>query len=272
MGRRTLAAVTAAAVLVGAVGWSTAGRAHADESCTASCYDQGTRTASGEPFDPRAMTAAHRTLPFGTLVTVTDTDNGRTVVVRINDRGPYWPGRCIDLTRAAFERLAPASRGVIPVLLTTTTAPTAPSPRDLARRVLAEARITLATSHLDPRGDDPPDGASARANIEDTAAGRRARRSDYGDAHGGRVMLSAAMLRGMLDLAQDFTLEVAEIAGGSAAPGTGHAAGTAFDVDTVDGRPVLGLGDDERRLMDACRETGATDVRYEGLRIHCGWP
>ncbi len=62
------------------------------ESCTASFYDHGMTTASGEPFDVNAMTAAHRTLPFGTIVQVTDKDNGRSVAVRINDRGPYAPG------------------------------------------------------------------------------------------------------------------------------------------------------------------------------------
>jgi len=58
-------------------------------------------TASGEPMDPAAMTAAHRTIPFGTEVTVINRDNGRSAVVRINDRGPYVEGRVIDLSPAA---------------------------------------------------------------------------------------------------------------------------------------------------------------------------
>jgi len=65
----------------------------------------GRRTASGEAFDMTAMTAAHRTLPFGTLVRVTNPDNGHSVVVRINDRGPFHGGRVIDVSRAAATEL-----------------------------------------------------------------------------------------------------------------------------------------------------------------------
>jgi rare lipoprotein A len=62
-------------------------------------------TASGEMMDPGALTAAHRTLPFGTEVTVINRDNGRSVVVRINDRGPFVRGRVIDLSPAAARAL-----------------------------------------------------------------------------------------------------------------------------------------------------------------------
>lgn len=65
----------------------------------------GRRTASGEAFDNRAMTAAHRTLPFGTMVRVTNPRTGASVVVRINDRGPFTKGRLIDVSRAAAEQL-----------------------------------------------------------------------------------------------------------------------------------------------------------------------
>jgi rare lipoprotein A len=65
----------------------------------------GHRTASGERFDPNALTAAHRTLPFGTRVRVTNLDNGRQIVVRINDRGPFVRGRVLDLSRAAAKKL-----------------------------------------------------------------------------------------------------------------------------------------------------------------------
>lgn len=67
----------------------------------ASFYWQDQMTATGERFDKAAMTAAHRTLPFGTKVRVTHLGNGRSVVVRINDRGPFKPGRVIDLSKAA---------------------------------------------------------------------------------------------------------------------------------------------------------------------------
>lgn len=65
----------------------------------------GRRTASGERFDMAALTAAHRTLPFGAKVRVTNPANGRSVVVRINDRGPFHGGRVIDVSHAAAERL-----------------------------------------------------------------------------------------------------------------------------------------------------------------------
>ncbi|GIG88949.1 hypothetical protein Pen02_38850 [Plantactinospora endophytica] len=84
-------------------------------SCGASYYDQGQVTANGEAFDPNALTAAHKTLPFDTRVRVTNPDNGRSVVVRINDRGPFVEGRCIDLSRAGFEAIASLSLGAIDV-------------------------------------------------------------------------------------------------------------------------------------------------------------
>jgi rare lipoprotein A len=83
----------------------------------ASYYWQGTRTASGEPFDKRAMTAAHPSLPFGTQVRVTHAETGRTVVVRINDRGPFKPGRVIDLSEGAADVLGMRARGLVPVKL-----------------------------------------------------------------------------------------------------------------------------------------------------------
>ncbi len=74
-------------------------------SCGASYYSEGQLTASGEPFDPSAMTAAHKTLPFDTRVRVTNPATGTSVTVRINDRGPFVEGRCIDLSRAAFAEM-----------------------------------------------------------------------------------------------------------------------------------------------------------------------
>ena len=65
----------------------------------------GRRTASGEIFNKNAMTAAHRSLPFGTKVKVTNLRNGRTVLVRVNDRGPHVRGRIIDLSQAAAKKI-----------------------------------------------------------------------------------------------------------------------------------------------------------------------
>ncbi len=72
----------------------------------------GRRTSSGERMDPWALTAAHRTYPFGTLLRVTNLANGRSVVVRVNDRGPFRRGRVIDVSRAAAKRLGFVSRGL----------------------------------------------------------------------------------------------------------------------------------------------------------------
>ncbi len=77
----------------------------------------GRRTASGETFDNRAMTAAHRSLPFGTQVKVTNVRNGRSVVVRVNDRGPYAKGRIIDLTKAAAKKIGISHAGTARVKL-----------------------------------------------------------------------------------------------------------------------------------------------------------
>ena len=71
----------------------------------------GKRTANGERFNMRAMTAAHKSLPFGTRVRVTNARNGRSVIVRINDRGPFVRGRTIDLSPAAAEQIGMVSSG-----------------------------------------------------------------------------------------------------------------------------------------------------------------
>ena len=81
------------------------------ESGVASFYSGG-KTASGEVSGRGHFTAAHRTLPFGTLVLVTNTRNGKTVVVRINDRGPYGRGRIIDVSHAAAAELDMIGSGI----------------------------------------------------------------------------------------------------------------------------------------------------------------
>jgi len=75
----------------------------------------GRTTANGEKLNIYAMTAAHKFLPFGTLVKVTDLDTGRSIVVRINDRGPYIAGRVIDLTDSAAKKLGIVHKGVAKV-------------------------------------------------------------------------------------------------------------------------------------------------------------
>ncbi|MFI5119560.1 MAG: septal ring lytic transglycosylase RlpA family protein [Thermoanaerobaculia bacterium] len=77
----------------------------------------GLPTASGETFRPEKISAAHRTLPLGTVVDVTNEKNGKTVRVRINDRGPFVAGRILDLSRAAAHEIASVGDGVVPVML-----------------------------------------------------------------------------------------------------------------------------------------------------------
>ena len=83
----------------------------------ASFYSEGSMTASGEKFDPKELTAAHPTLPFGTKLRVTNTHTGRSVTVRVNDRGPYVPGRVVDVSHSAAQELGMVGRGVAPVKL-----------------------------------------------------------------------------------------------------------------------------------------------------------
>jgi rare lipoprotein A len=76
---------------------------------------QSRKTANGEIFDQSKPTAAHQTLPFGTRLKVTNSQNGKSVIVRVNDRGPFAKGRVIDLSSSAFRSIASLSAGVIPV-------------------------------------------------------------------------------------------------------------------------------------------------------------
>lgn len=114
----------------------------------------GRQTASGEIFDKNALTAAHPTLPFGTMVTVTDLATGRSVVVRVNDRGPFKTGRVIDLSEAAAEALGIRSKGLAEVRLTAADQSLA------ARSKRAEAAPRLPVPDLDadpfpPKGFAP---------------------------------------------------------------------------------------------------------------------
>jgi rare lipoprotein A len=79
-------------------------------------YWEGSHTASGEPFNPNAMTAAHRTLPFGTHLTVTNPRNGQSVTVVINDRGPFVHGVSLDLSRGAAQAIGLHGTGAVCIL------------------------------------------------------------------------------------------------------------------------------------------------------------
>ena len=124
------AVVTLCALSVGEVGCSLFRREPSPghvQVGLASWYDLPGRTASGERYDQQELTAAHRTLPLGTRVLVTNLANGHSVRVRINDRGPFKRGRVIDVSRAAARRLGMVGTGTarvrIEVLGSSTAAP-----------------------------------------------------------------------------------------------------------------------------------------------------
>ena len=94
-----------------------AGEAKTASQGVASFYTEGTQTASGEKFNTLEMTAAHPTLPFGTKLRVTDVASGKSVTVRVNDRGPYVHGRVVDVSYSAADALGIVGKGVANVKL-----------------------------------------------------------------------------------------------------------------------------------------------------------
>ena len=115
---RHLSRVALAGALLAAAGVVSGAQAGVYQQCgKASWYKLGGTTASGERANPNQLTAAHRSLPFGTLVDVTNLANGKTVTVRINDRGPFAKGRVIDVTWAAAKELGFVRRGITRVKL-----------------------------------------------------------------------------------------------------------------------------------------------------------
>jgi rare lipoprotein A len=89
-----------------------------DRTIIASYYQSGEVTANGEKFNPLGMTAAHRRFKFGTILLVRNTDTGKEVVVRVNDRGPYIDGRSLDLSLGAAQKLGMIEAGLAQVKIT----------------------------------------------------------------------------------------------------------------------------------------------------------
>jgi rare lipoprotein A (peptidoglycan hydrolase) len=108
----------------------------------------GQETASGERFDQNQLTAAHRTLPLGTTAVVTNLETGKSVKVKITDRGPYVKGRKIDLSRAAARKLGMTKKGVAKVKITAT--PRRKTKKKPARRPTKRPSVQTADGNLQP--------------------------------------------------------------------------------------------------------------------------
>ncbi len=124
MRKRIIGGVAAAGAVLLTNGLSAPTPAHARSRGVrqvglASYYGRGQRTASGERFNPGALTAAHRTLPLGSLVRVRNLKSGKAITVRINDRGPYVGGRVIDLSTRAAQAIGMTGQGVARVEINT---------------------------------------------------------------------------------------------------------------------------------------------------------
>ncbi len=160
-----------------------------EETGQASWYGHpyhGRETSSGQVYDMRQMTAAHRTLPFDTWVLVENRDNGRTVEVRINDRGPFAAGRILDLSYAAARVLGAVETGVIPVRLRVIATAGRTEPRGAFTIQVAafadETRAIALERELAAKGVD---AGVRRAELGDRVlyrvrAGRFTRRADAG--------------------------------------------------------------------------------------------
>lgn len=117
LGRRLRAAGVVALVATGSPAFAAGKPAARSFSGVAAFYDTNYhgRTAAGQIYDPHKFTAAHRTLPFGTRLKVTDRRSGRSVEVTVNDRGPFTRGRILDLSLAAAKQLRMLDRGLVRV-------------------------------------------------------------------------------------------------------------------------------------------------------------
>jgi hypothetical protein len=147
------------------------------------------------------------------------------------------------------------------------------SAASLATTIMNSPRVALATVH----SSGVVDQANPRQNIVDMAAGGPARRSHYGNAPGGTVMLDLRLLRGLVALSQQYTYSVAELCGGSHNSNSRHYAGIAADFNVVNGRHVSASHPDVAAFKARCRGLGATEVLgpgdpNHGTHVHAAWP
>ena len=151
--------------------------AEAQQVGHASWYALYSRTASGEMMNPSALTAAHRSLPFGTKVRVENLSNGRSVVVRINDRGPFVGGRVIDLSKAAASHIGMVSSGTAKVKISAAGG-TKPTTEDAAERVASGKELAAKAAASEPADENsaPPvkvvEAAAPRAASKKSASRR----------------------------------------------------------------------------------------------------
>ena len=209
-------------------------------------------------------TAVARPNPIGFTGRIVDVDltaDGRGMIVVSSSGQAYHYGSVVPRGNADPGNTAGGTRTV------------------LAQQILNSATV-LATAHASGRTDD----AFARNNIVDTANGRPAQRSSYQNAPGGSVYLDTRMLQGLADISASHRVRVSEIAGGSHSPGSRHYAGTAFDLDRVDGSGAGGNSMDYRiakPVIDICKRHGSTLAILEptgggsstsfGNHVHCQW-
>jgi hypothetical protein len=143
----------------------------------------------------------------------------------------------------------------------------------LAKRIQQSPKVVLARAHA----SGVQDNATAFENIKDTAEGRAAHRSSYGNAPGGVVNLDPAILRGILALAESFRFSVSEFCGGNHNADSRHYAGCTADINTINGQHVAVSNPFVAAFVQRCHELGATEVLGPGdkghsTHIHAGWP
>ncbi|WP_234442283.1 hypothetical protein [Streptomyces sp. NRRL S-1448] len=189
-------------------------------------------------------------------------------------RAPRLVAGALALT-ALLGTAAPASAAsaTTSAASASASASAAPSRAALAQQILRTNGITLATTHV----SRPHPASSARQNIVDTAHGKGALTSPWGDRPNRRVALDTRMLGGLLKLRTQYgyRIAVSEIVGGDHSTRSKHYAGLAFDITHINGRHV-GSGAPHRALMAACRKLGAREVLGPGnaghsTHVHCGW-
>ncbi len=231
---------------------------------------------------PAVRTSAYRTRDLGRIVTAENWDLASLPIkangVDIDDRpfegpvGGAFAANTYSQDAVWGDDYAPAYSAPMALQRVSGAGP-GPSRSDMARQILGSNKILHATGHVSGKVDD----ATAMKNISDTADGRPAKRSSYGNAPGGSVELDRHLLAGMLALASKFAFSVSELAGGSHSPNSRHYAGIGLDANTIDGQRVHAGHPGLDAFMAMCRDLGATEVLGPGAphhdtHVHAAWP